>query len=541
MFDFSHHAPYPSQRSATYSTTGMVAASQPQAAQAGREMLARGGNAVDAAIATAAALTVTEPTANGIGGDAFALVWVPEGSTGRLHGLNASGAAPAALSLEAVRAAGHESMPLYGWTPVTVPGAPGAWAELARRFGRLPLSASLAPAIRLAREGFPLSPMVAEMWARAERKFRPLLDDQATRGWFDCFTPGGRAPKAGEIYRNEAQAKTLESIAASGAESFYRGELAERIDAFSQATDGYLRGSDLAAFAPEWVEPVGVDYRGHKIWEIPPNGQGMIALMALRIIDGFAERPAREDLTLLHRQIESLKLAYADGFAHIADPRDMRVAVEALLSEEYALERRALIQDQAIDPTPGEPRAGGTVYLATADREGMMVSFIQSNYHGFGSGVVVPGTGIALHNRGHGFVLDPDHPNALAPGKKPFHTIIPGFITRGDQAFGPFGVMGGFMQPQGHMQVAMNLIDFRLNPQAALDAPRWQWLGGKRVAIEHGYPRHLLLELQARGHQIESAFDSTSFGRGQVILRDPVTGVLCGGTEPRTDASIAVV
>ncbi|MFC0268034.1 gamma-glutamyltransferase family protein [Kushneria aurantia] len=536
---FSRHNPYPSIRSATYATGGMVAASQPQAAQVGRDMLARGGNAVDAAIATAAALTVVEPTANGIGGDVFAQVWMRDEK--RLHGLNASGHSPATLTREAVQQAGHEKMPLYGWTPVNVPGAPSAWAALSERFGRLPFAELLAPAVRLARDGFPVSPEISEQWKRAVQRFRPEFTEESTLGWFDLFAPQGRAPEPGEVFASERHATTLESLAATHCESFYRGELADRIDAFSRATGGYLRKEDLAAHEVEWVEPISVNYRGVDVWEIPPNGQGIVALMALNMLRSDHDLHSRDDISVLHRQCEAMKLAYTDGHQFVTQPDYMKVGVETLLSEAYGAARRAEIGSRALDPTPGKPRAGGTVYLATADGEGNMVSFIQSNYHNFGSGVVIPGTGIALHNRGHGFSMDPDHINVVAPRRKTFHTIIPGFLTRDGEALGPFGVMGGFMQPQGHMQVVMNLVDFGLNPQAALDAPRWQWTGGRQIAIEHGYPPHLLRQMAERGHQISYAFDYASFGRGQMIIRDPRSGVLCGGTEPRTDAAIAVL
>ncbi|GHB20659.1 gamma-glutamyltransferase family protein [Salinicola rhizosphaerae] len=543
---FDHNNPYASRRSATYADTGMVAASQPQAAQAGRDMLAKGGNAIDAAIATAAVLTVVEPTGNGIGGDAFALVWIADSAggnsegKGRLYGLDASGHAPAGLTRETVMSAGHDEMPLHGWTPVTVPGIPAAWAELSKSYGKLEFATLLEPAIRIARSGFPVSPIISQLWQRAEREFRAKADDPAIAPWLDAFAPEGQAPRAGERYRNEAQARTLESLAASRCESFYRGELAQKIDAFSRATGGYLRAEDLADYAPKWVEPISVNYRGVDVWEIPPSGQGMVALMALNMMEGF-DPSVRDDPQLLHRQFEAMKLAYTDGHHHITQADRMRVSVDALLSESYAETRRQLIGERAIDPTPGEPSAGGTVYLATADSDGNMVSYIQSNYHGFGSGVVVPETGISLQNRGHGFSLDSAHVNVLAPGKQTFHTIIPGFLTQDGAGLGPFGVMGGFMQPQGHMQVVMNLVDYGLNPQAALDAPRWQWMGGRKIGIEPGYPLHLIREMADRGHQISLAVDSTRYGRGQIILRDPQSGVYCGGTEPRTDSSIAVL
>jgi len=534
--------PYPSRRSPTYARNGMVAASQPQAAQVGRDILAIGGNAVDAAIATAAALTVVEPTGCGIGGDAFALVWIAsdDQGNGELHGLNASGTAPAGLNRETLVEQGHKEVPLYGWTPVTVPGTPSAWAELSRRFGKLDFATLLVPAIRLAREGFPVSPVIASLWQRDTATFKRHLDGEATRPWFETFTVEGRAPEAGQWFQSEDHAKTLEAIAESKAESFYRGELAERIDAFSRDTGGYLRKEDLAGYHPEWVKPISVRYRDVDVWEIPPNGQGLVALMALRLLDGY---PAshRDNPELLHRQFEAMKLAYTDGKAHISQPDAMTYSVEQLLSNDYTDQRRSLIGDTAISPEPGKPNAGGTVYLATADSEGNMVSFIQSNYHGFGSGVVVPGTGIALQNRGHDFSLDEKHDNCLAPGKKTFHTIIPGFLTKAGKAMGPFGVMGGFMQPQGHVQVVMNLIDFGLNPQAALDAPRWQWMGDKTIGIEHGYPPQLVRAMLTRGHAMKVDADSRTYGRGQVILRDPDSGTYCGGTEPRSDAAIAVL
>lgn len=535
MLNFSaHQYPYASQRQSVFARRGMVAASQPLAAEAGIEIMRRGGNAIDAAIASAALLTVVEPTGCGLGGDAFALVW----TGGQLHGLSANGQAPAALSIEAVRAAGHPQMPLYGWTPVTVPGCPSAWAELSRRFGKLPFAQLLQPAIELARDGFPLSPVVARQWQIALEEFSPHRDP-VLQPWFDTFLIDGRAPRAGEIFRNPAQARTLQELAASGCESFYRGELAQRLDAHSRATGGYLRASDLADYRAQWVQPIKVDYRGYQVWEIPPSGQGLVALMALKILEGFNFDHRDSQLTW-HRQLEAMKLAYSDGLHYITDPAHMRVAVADLLSDGYSCRRRGQIGEQAQPPAPGDPHASGTVYLATADAEGNMVSFIQSNYHGFGSGVVLPDSGIALQNRGQEFSLDPAHANCLAPGKKTFHTIIPGFLSQGAVPLGPFGVMGGYMQPQGHVQMVMNLVDFGLNPQAALDAPRWQWLGDMRVGIEQGASGDLANALSRRGHQVQIAHDSLNYGRGQIILRDPVSGVLCGGTEPRADSHIAL-
>ncbi|MBK4735425.1 gamma-glutamyltransferase family protein [Noviherbaspirillum pedocola] len=524
--------PYPSRRNAVYARRGMVATSQPLAAQAGLQILQAGGNAIDAAIAAAAALTVVEPTANGIGGDAFALVW----HGGKLHGLNASGPAPRAASIDAYRKLGCDAIPLYGPLSVTVPGTPAAWAALARRFGKLPLTKTLHAAIDYAREGFPVSPSIAYAWQTATKLFRGAFKGEHFQHWFDTFAPQ-RAPRAGEIWRSHTHAATLEAIAQTDAESFYRGDLAERIAAFLQQSGGHMTAQDLADYAVQWVDPISVDYRGYRVWEIPPNGQGLVALIALNILKGF-DVSDRDTVRTLHRQIEAMKLAFADGLAHIADPAHMRMSVEDLLSDAYADERRALIGEEALLPLPGVPARGGTVYLCTADSEGNMVSYIQSNYLGFGSGMVVPGTGIALHNRGNNFSLDPAHANHIAPGKRPYHTIIPGFLTWDDRPIGPFGVMGAFMQPQGHVQMMMNSIDFGLNAQASLDAPRWEWEKGLRVNIESTTPEHLYRGLADIGHDVFWSNNRIGFGRGQIIWRNE-EGVLCGGTEPRTDGAVA--
>lgn len=527
------HYPYPSRRSASYGRHGMIAASQPLAAQAGMDILKRGGNAVDAAIATAAALTVVEPTGCGLGGDAFALVWIKD----KLYGLNGSGPAPAALSPARLQADGYQTMPALGWQPVTVPGQPAAWAALSKRFGRLPLGELLAPAIGLARDGFPVSPVISQLWAKARRRYQRDLPAGLYRHWARVFAPHDRAPGAGQLFTNPELANSLTELAESGAESFYRGALARQIAAAASAAGGYLSAADLAGYQVEWVDPIHISYRGVEVWELPPNGQGLVALQALNIVQGM---PLAGPLSLqtVHAQVEALKLAYADAHAYLAEPAAMPYAAAQLLSPDYAAERRRLITDRAQLPSAGAPEAGGTVYLATADGDGNMVSFIQSNYQGFGSGVVVPGTGISLHNRGLGFSLTTGHPNCLAPGKRPYHTIIPGFLTRQGQALGPFGVMGAYMQPQGQMQVVMNMLDFGLNPQAALDAPRWQWLGGLQLGLEAAAGAPLAQQLAGRGHQIQLDYDSSSYGRGQVILRDPLTGVLCGGTEARTDGCI---
>ena len=526
--------PYPSRRNVVFANRGMVATSQALAAQAGLAMLQKGGNAVDAAIATAVCLTVVEPAMNGIGGDAFALVWMKD----KLYGLNASGPAPASLTAEHVVKLGYKEVPKTGWIPVTVPGAPAAWAALLERFGKLTLEEVMSPAIEYAAKGYPVSPISSLIWDSSFQQYSGLRG-QEFHAWFDTFAPRGRAPKTGEIWQAPYHAKTLQKIAETKTKAFYEGELAESIVSFAKKSGGFLCEKDLSGYQPEWVEPVKVNYRGYDVWEIPPNGHGLVALMALNILKGFDFDPgAKETAETYHKQFEAIKLAYADGFAHIADHRHMRISIEELLSSAYADERRKLIGKEALQPEPGTPPDGGTVYLATADAEGNMVSFIQSNYKGFGSGIVVPGTGIALHNRGAGFTLDFSHPNCLAPGKKPYHTIIPGFLTKDNNAVGPFGVMGAFVQPQGHLQMIMNTVDFHLNPQAALDAPRWQWVEGKTIQVEPQFPEAVAESLCRRGHVIERTVGNTTMGRGQIIWRDE-SGVLAGGTEPRTDGAVA--
>ena len=524
---------YPSRRSVIYGRKGMVCTSQPLAAQAGLDIIKAGGNAVDAAIATAACMTVLEPTSNGIGSDAFALVW----TQGKLHGLNASGKTPMALTAEKVRKQGHATVPHRGWIPVMVPGAPSAWAELSGRFGRLPLTKTLEPAIRYAREGYPVSPVTSYLWQKAFNQFKDTLTAPCFKGWFETFAPDGHAPEPGSVWKSEGHANTLEMIAETGAKAFYQGELADRMDAFSRETGGYLRKEDLESYWCDWVEPIHVNYRGYEVWEIPPNGDGIVALMALNILKGF-DFSCRDCADTIHKQLEAMKLAFADGNRYVADPRYMKVTTDELLSEEYAEKRRALITDTARMPEPGDPKGSGTIYLCTADGEGNMVSYIQSNYMGFGSGVVVPGTGISLQNRGANFSLDETAENCLGPGKKVFHTIIPSFLTKDGEAVGPFGVMGGFMQPQGHVQVVTNTVDFLMNPQEALDAPRWQWVGGKKIQVERAFPYAVTEELVRRGHDISVMAESTTFGRGQIIWRNG-DGVLCGATEPRADGTVA--
>lgn len=525
---------YQSRRNVVYGKKGMVATSQPLAAQAGLDIIKQGGNAIDAAVATAACLTVLEPTSNGIGGDAFALVWFKN----ELFGLNSSGPSPQNISLDEIRKNGYKEMPVYGWLPVTVPGTPAAWVELSERFGKLPLDKVLEPAIKYAIDGFPVSPTCSVLWDNAVKKFTKELKGEEFKFWFETFTIDGRAPKAGEIWRSLDHAQTLQGIAETKAGTFYKGDIAEKIASYSQEYNGYLRKNDLENFKPEWVKPININYRGYDVWEIPPNGQGLVALMALNILKGF-EFGEKDSVDTYHKQIEALKLAFTDGLKYIADPNAMKSNVEDLLSDEYARTRRKLIGKEAIMPVAGKPSSGGTVYLAAADGEGNLVSYIQSNYKGFGSGLVVPGTGIALHNRGNNFTLDTSLDNCLQPNKKPYHTIIPGFLSKNGKPIGPFGVMGGFMQPQGHLQVIMNTIDFNLNPQDALDAPRWKWVAGKTIELEQEFPRFISQELARRGHDVKLQVESISFGRGQIIWKND-DGILCGGSEPRTDGTVAV-
>jgi gamma-glutamyltranspeptidase/glutathione hydrolase len=527
--------PYASRRIPVIATRGVVATSQPLAAQAGLRMLLQGGNAVDAAVATAIALTVVEPNVNGIGGDAFALVW--DGA--RLHGLNGSGRAPAQLTPDVLLRRGLREMPARGWLTVTVPGAPAAWRDLHGRFGRLPFGALFQPAIEYAECGYAVTPLTAAAWAVAHQLYRAENHSPEFAGWFDTFAPNDCPPRPGDIWSSPGHARTLRLIAESGAEAFYRGEMAHTIERFAADTGGHITAADLAAHTSTWVEPVSTSYRGYEVWEIPPNGQGITALIALNILEGFEiARYPRDSADSFHLQIEAMKLAFADGGRYIADPAHAAVPVAGLLDKGYAAERRALIGDRALMPSPGSPPEGGTVYLCAADADGMMVSLIQSNFNGFGSGIVVPGTGISLQNRGRGFSLDPAHPNLLAPGKRPYHTIIPAFLTREGRAIGPFGVMGGTMQPQGHVQMVVNQVDYGMNPQAALDAPRWRWVQGRDVEIEAEIPDHVFHGLAARGHLVTVNPRPALFGRGQIIARLP-NGAYVAGTEPRADGCAA--
>lgn len=502
---------------------------------AGLELLGRGGTAVDAAVGMAAALTVVEPTSNGIGGDAFALVW----AEGKLHGLNASGRSPRLLTAEKIRSRGHHTMPETGWLPVTVPGAPAGWRDLHHRFGKLPFPEVLAPAIRFATGGQVVPKVVAKYWARAAGKYG-ALEGPEFEGWRETFTRDGIPPAEGDLVTLTDHAETLSRIADTDAVDFYRGELADRIDAFSRETGGFLRKEDLADHTNLWADPLSVGYRDVELWELPPNGQGIVALAALGILDGLPPGRGWDDPEGIHAAIEAVKLGFADARAHLADPEHMTHAPAEFLAESYLGSRREEIGDRATARQTGLRPDAGTVFLATADSGGMMVSYIQSNYTGFGSGVVVPGTGISLQNRGLGFDLDPSHPNAVGPGKRSFHTIIPGFLTRNGRPWGPIGVMGGHMQPQGHVQVVRGLADFGMSPQAALDQPRWCWMAGNEIVVESGWPGEVLDALRNRGHQVTVAPDEAPFGRGQLILSGS-PGVFSAGSDPRADGHAAVL
>lgn len=488
-------------------------------------MLAEGGNAVDAAIATAITLTLVEPVSNGIGSDAFAIVW--DGS--QLHGLNASGRSPAAWTAEHF---GPDGVPAVGWNSVTVPGAVSAWVALHNRFGRLPFERLFEPAISYGRNGFLVSPTIAGQWAAQV----PVYRDQP--GFAEAFLPDGRAPKAGELFRFPHHAATLEKIAVSNGEAFYRGELADRLEAHSIASGGAMRFGDLAAHRADWVGTISNTYRGYTVHEIPPNGQGIVALIALGILEHFdmSSLPA-DSADSVHLQIEAVKLAFADAEAYVGDIDDMTVRTEDLVDKDYLRQRAALIDGNRAKPATAGTPTGGTVYLTAADASGMMVSMIQSNYVGFGSGVVVPGTGISLQNRGANFTATPRHPNQVGPNKRPYHTIIPGFVTKDGSPVMSFGVMGGSMQPQGHVQVLVRVADHGQNPQAACDGPRFRWVQGVQVSCENGFPRETLDELMRRGHDLVAVDDYNQFGSCQAIWR--LDGGYLAVSDPRRDGQAA--
>ena len=539
MPDFDVRAyPYPSRRNVVFAGRAMACTSVPQGAQIGLDVMKEGGNAVDAAVAMAAAMPLLEPTGNGLGGDCFALVWM-EGEK-RLYGLNASGTAPAALTAGKVRAMGYERIPRAGWLSALVPGIPAGWAELNRRFGTKSLSRLFAPAAEWARSGIPVAVNPAAVWEedaqRIQRAFRENPLPHAH--WREVFTREGAPYRAGEVFRWPELADTLEELAATGCESFYRGALMEKIVSYSGETGGWFSREDFCSYRPEWVEPITARYKGYTVCELPPNGHGITVLMALNLLKELELPPQRETGETYHKLLEAVKLAFVDAKTYVADPRYMRARVETLLSRAYTVRRRALIGETALLPQAGDPFCGGTVYLCTADRWGNMVSFIQSNYTAFGAGIAVPGTGIAFQNRGANFSLEEGSDNCLAGGKRCYHTIIPGFLMKDGEAVAPFGVMGGFMQPQGHVQVVVNTVDYHMNPQEALDAPRVQWTGGKHIQLEREVPAHIGLKLAQMGHEVEILNTNITMGRGQIIWRTD-NGLLVGGTEPRCDGAVA--
>lgn len=533
-------------RSEVFATHGMVATSQPLATQVGLDVLRRGGTAVDAAIAANAALGLMEPTGNGIGGDLFAIVW--DAKTRKLHGYNGSGRSPKGLTLQWFRDNGYEKIPPYGPLPVSTPGAVDGWFALHGRFGKLPMKDLLAPAIAYAREGFPVSELIAYYWDRS----LPRLRDQP--GFLDQFTLDGRAPRKGEIWKNANLARTLEAIARGGRDAFYKGDIARTIGASVQAAGGVLAWEDLAAHRGEWVEPVSTNYRGYEVWELPPNGQGIAALQMLNLLEGYDLKSyGFGSPEHIHLFVEAKKLAFEDRARWYADPDFASAPVARLISKEYAAERRKLISmdKAATRVAPGEfTTQGDTIYLTTADRFGNMVSLIQSNYRGMGSGVAPQGLGFILQDRGEMFVLKEGHANSYAPGKRPFHTIIPAFITRDGEPWLSFGVMGGDTQPQGHAAIVINLIDFGMNLQEAGDAPRIQHDGstspegqatpmadGGTVELETGFDYATVRALMRKGHRVRYA--DGSFGGYQAIGFDAKTGVYAGASEGRKDGQAA--
>lgn len=534
-------------RSEVYASHGMAATSHPLATQIALDTLKAGGTAVDAAIAANAALGLMEPTGNGVGGDLFALVWDPK--TQRLHGYNGSGRSPAALTLAWFDEQGLKEVPSFGPLPVTVPGAVDGWFALHERFGKLPMKQVLAPAIRYARDGHPVAPIIAYYWDRSVARLKSYP------GFLEQFTLDGRAPRAGEIWKNPNLAHTLEAIARGGKDAFYKGEIADTIDRYFRENGGFLSKADLAAHHGNWVDPVSINYRGYDVWELPPNGQGIAALQILQLLEGYdLAKAGFGSPDHVHWFVEAKKLAFEDRARLYADPEFSRAPVAGLLSDDYASERRKLINDAVAARTveAGHPplQEGDTIYLTTADASGMMVSLIQSNFRGMGSGMAPPGLGFIFQDRGEQFVLARGHANTYAPRKRPFHTIIPAFITKDGKPWVSFGLMGGAMQPQGHAQIVMNLVDFGMNLQEAGDAPRIQHDGstepagqalpmsdGGVVNLETGFPYETIRALMRKGHRIE--FADGPYGGYQAIRRDPISGVYAGASESRKDGQAA--
>jgi len=534
-FDWNTH--YSTPRRPVFARN-VVSTSHPLAAQAGLRMLAAGGNAVDAAVAAAAVMTIVEPCSNGLGSDAFCILW--DGTL--LHGLNASGTAPAAWTPEYFRrkhGEGAIAPPQRGWDSVSVPGAVASWVALSQRFGKLPFGDLLAPAIDIAERGYLVPVVVAEKWMLAAQ----VADLVSQPGFAQTFLPHGRAPVVGELFRMPAAARMLRAVAETKGQALYGGEIASELARCAREQGGAHTVADFATYKPEWVTPLSKDYRGHTLHEIPPNGQGIAALMALGILEHFDIASLPVDGTAsFHLQIEAMKLAFADVYRFVSERSTMELSTEQMLDDAYLASRAKLIDPKrAQDFGPGHAPQGGTVYLTAADESGMMVSFIQSNYMGFGSGVVVPGYGLSLQNRGHGFTLDPSSDNLVGPGKRPFHTIIPAFLTKDGQPVMSYGVMGGDMQPQGHLQTLVRMLDYRQQPQAACDAPRWRWNSGLLNA-EQGFDAATVQGLRALGHRVEPFADSyQDYGAGQFIWRlgDPATEGYVAASDSRRDGLAA--
>jgi gamma-glutamyltranspeptidase/glutathione hydrolase len=533
---FDWTAGYTSQRLPIFGRN-VVSTSHPLAAQAGLRMLLKGGNAVDAAIAAAAAMTIVEPVSNGLGSDAFCILW--DGKA--LHGLNASGRAPKAWTPEYFKkkyGADARTPPVRGWDSATVPGAVAGWVAMSERFGKLPFADLLEPAIEIAERGYAVPVVVQQKWAAAA----PLLAEQP--GYAQAFMPWGRAPHVGELFRFKEAARSLKLIAQSKGAAYYGGEIAEAAAKHARENGGAVTVEDFAAYEPEWVTPLAKNYAGHTLHEIPPNGQGISALMALGILSNFDLASMKVDgVDSQHVQIEAMKLAFADIYRYVAEPSSMEVTAEQLLDDAYLASRAKLIDmKRAQDFGAGNPVKGGTIYLSTADESGMMVSFIQSNYMGFGSGIVVPGYGLSMQNRGHSFSLDAKSPNVVAPGKRPFHTIIPAFLTKDGKPVMSYGVMGANMQPQGHMQTLVRMLDYKQNPQAACDAPRWRFNQGLEINVESAMDPATVQGLAARGHVMDVIQDSyQDFGAGQFIWRlgDPSVEGYVAASDPRRDGQAA--
>ena len=531
-FDWS--SGYPSQRLPVFGRN-VVSTSHPLAAQAGLHMLRRGGNAVDAAVATAAVMTVVEPVSNGLGSDSFCILWDGQ----QLHGLNASGRAPQAWTPEYFKGKyGQDTTapPTRGWDSATVPGAVASWVALSEKFGKLPFADLMAPAIEIAERGYAVPVVVQQKWAAAV----PLLAEMP--GFAQAFMPKGRAPAVGELFRFAEAARSLKLIAETRGAAYYGGEIAEAAARHARDNGGSITVADFAGYRPEWVTPLGKDYRGHTLHEIPPNGQGIAALIALGILENFDLAALKVDgIDSQHLQIEAMKLAFADVYRYVAEPANMEVTAAQMLDSAYLASRAKLIDmKRAQDFGAGNPVKGGTIYLTAADENGMMVSFIQSNYMGFGSGVVVPGYGLSMQNRGHAFNLAQGNANVVAPGKRPFHTIIPAFLTKDGQPVMSYGVMGANMQPQGHMQTLVRMLDYKQQPQAACDAPRWRYNAGLEINVEQAMDPATVQGLAALGHRMEVINDSyQDFGAGQFIWRmgDPAVEGYVAASDPRRDGA----